>query len=65
MIRKVWAFYLEGFREMRVGRVLWVVILVKVAVMFLVLRLCFFRPVLGGLDAAERAEYVGDELIGR
>lgn len=65
MIRKVWEFYREGFREMSVGRVLWVVILVKLAVLFLVLRMFFFRPVLGGLDAVERAEYVGDELIGR
>lgn len=45
MIRKVLGFYVEGFRGMsRLGRTLWCVILVKLAVMFLVLRVFFFRP---------------------
>ena len=66
MIRKVFGFYVEGFRGMsRLGRTLWCVILVKLAVMFLVLRVFFFPAELGGMDDRERAEWVGNELIGR
>ncbi len=35
-------FYVEGFRSMTVGRVLWKIILVKLFVMFAILKLFFF-----------------------
>lgn len=66
MIRKVWVFYRDGFRAMSpLGRRLWVLIAVKLAVMFLVLRWLFFPAVLGGLDGQESAERVSQELINR
>lgn len=40
--RRVADLYAGGFREMTVGRRLWVLILVKLAIMFLVFRLFFF-----------------------
>ena len=42
-LRKVIRFYVEGFREMTVGRTLWAVILVKLSIMFAVLKV-FFSP---------------------
>ena len=47
ILNKVIHFYVDGFRNMTVGRVLWTVILIKLAVIFLVLKLFFFPDVLG------------------
>lgn len=60
---RVWRFYYEGFRSMTLGRTLWLIILLKLAIMFLVLRLFFFQPVLGGLSEQEKQEAVGRELL--
>lgn len=39
----IWRFYRDGFRSMTVGRTLWIVIAIKLAVIFLVIKL-FFMP---------------------
>lgn len=39
---RVWDLYAGGFREMTVGRKLWAIILIKLAIMFLVFKLFFF-----------------------
>lgn len=64
-IAGVWRFYYDGFRSMTWGRVLWVLILVKLFVMFAVLRVFFFRPALAGLDETEKQEAVGAALVER
>ena len=38
----IFQFYLDGFRSMTVGRTLWKIILVKLFVMFFILKLFFF-----------------------
>lgn len=43
---KVLSMYVDGFREMTVGRRLWALILIKLAIMFLVFRLFFFPDIL-------------------
>ena len=48
---------------MTLGRTLWLIILLKLAIMFLVLRLFFFQPVLEGLSEQEKQEAVGRELL--
>ena len=45
------------------GRPLWWLILLKVVVLFLVLRLFFFEPVLSGKTDEEKMEHVGRELM--
>ena len=61
-IKGVWLFYVEGFKNMTWGRQLWFLIFLKVIVLFLVLRMFFFEPVLSGKDEAEKIEYVGEQL---
>jgi hypothetical protein len=46
MIRKVFRFYYDGFRSMTWGRKLWGIILLKLFIMFAVLRLFFFPDIL-------------------
>ncbi len=43
LITRVFQFYLQGFRSMTLGRTLWKIILVKLLVIFAVIRL-FFCP---------------------
>ena len=43
----IWNFYLEGFRSMTLGRTLWIIILLKLFVMFFILKLFFFPDFLG------------------
>ncbi len=45
LLRRIVYFYIEGFRQMTWGRQLWIIILIKLFVMFGILRIFFFRPV--------------------
>lgn len=63
-IRGIYAFYRDGFRAMTLGRVLWGVILVKLVIIFAVLRLFFFTPHLQG-TAQEKERAVSAELTER
>lgn len=46
MIGKAFRFYYNGFREMTWGRKLWRIILIKLFIMFAILRLFFFPDIL-------------------
>lgn len=69
MIKKIfiniWNFYYEGFRSMTLGRTLWALILVKLFIMFFILKLFFFPSFLKGKSTEEKQEYVGSELVDR
>ena len=56
-------FYVEGFKNMTWGRQLWWVILLKIIILFLVLRAFFFKPVLAGKSQEQRIEHVSNELM--
>ncbi|MCM1107456.1 MAG: DUF4492 domain-containing protein [Clostridium sp.] len=59
--------YVDGFRAMTWGRVLWLIILVKLFILFFVLRLFFFPDYLREAVGADgdKEEFVGTELIRR
>lgn len=46
MFRKIFNFYYDGFRGMTWGRRLWGIILLKLFIMFVLLRLFFFPDLL-------------------
>lgn len=63
---QIYQFYLEGFREMKLGKTLWLIILVKLFIMFFILKLFFFPNYLGKLDGdLAKEEHVSGELINR
>ncbi len=64
MIKRILNFYLDGFRSMTLGKTLWKVILIKLVIMFGVLKLFFFEDFLGSRFATdeERADYVIGQL---
>lgn len=55
-------FYIEGFRNMTIGRTLWAIILIKLFVMFCVIRV-FFMPDFLDSVASDKSDYVSGELI--
>ena len=59
-VTNIWHFYRDGFRAMTWGRVLWVIILLKLFVLFFFPD--FVRQSAGGLG---EEEFVSRELIGR
>lgn len=64
-ICKVFRFYVDGFKSMTVGRVLWTVILIKLFVIFVILKLFFFPDVLSQKSGGNKASYVAGELTTR
>lgn len=61
---RIWRFYADGFRQMTVGRLLWALILIKLALLFIVFKLFFFPDRLARDydNDADRARAVRHEL---
>lgn len=61
---RVFNFYYEGFRSMTIGRTLWLIILIKLFVMFVVLKIFFFPNFLkSNFETDEqRGDYVIEQL---
>jgi hypothetical protein len=61
---QIFFFYYNGFKSMTVGKSLWVIILVKLFIMFAVLRLFFFPDILNKnfKTQSERSDYIIQEL---
>lgn len=66
-VSNFYTFYRDGFRQMTVGKKLWVLILIKLIIMFGILRMFFFPDVLKERypNDTERASAVRSTLIER
>lgn len=61
---RVYRFYRDGFRSMTLGRTLWGLILLKLFIMFAILKVFFFPNALRGFDTEqERAQHVIEQFI--
>jgi hypothetical protein len=63
----VYRFYIEGFKGMKLGKTLWTIILIKLFVMFVILKMLFFPNYLNErYDTKEdKANHVLDEMTNR
>ena len=61
-IKAVWEFYRDGFRNMTWGRPLIWLILLKLFILFAILRVFFFRPAMAGMSEREKSEAVGERI---
>ena len=61
-MKKLWALYRDGFRNMTWGRPLIWLILLKLFILFAVLRLFFVRPAMAGMTEEQKSEQVGERL---
>ena len=64
-LKKIWLLYYEGFRSMTVGKSLWAIILIKLFIMFVVLKMFFFPNFLKTTFETdeERSSHIIEQLI--
>lgn len=64
LLRRIISLYTDGFRDMTIGKSLWAIILIKLFIMFVILKIFFFPDMLGKYDNDnERADAVRSSLI--
>ena len=61
---RIYRFYLDGFRQMTLGKTLWKIIFIKLLIMFGILKLFFFPDFLATnfTTDKDRADYVIDQI---
>jgi flagellar basal body-associated protein FliL len=64
IINKVLSFYIEGFKNMKVGKSLWLLIAVKLFILFVVIKWLFFPNYLkeNFTNDKQRSEYILQQL---
>ena len=61
---KIASFYWQGFRSMKTGRTLWLIIIIKLIIIFGFLKLVFYPDLLNSKfdNDAQRAAYVLENI---
>lgn len=62
ILSSIWSFYRDGFKNMTWGRPLIWLIILKLFILFAILRVFFFRPVMAGMTDEQKSEQVGERL---
>ena len=58
----LWTLWRDGLRNTSLGRpLIWLVIL-KLVILFAILRVFFFKPAMSGMTDQQKSEKVGDRL---
>lgn len=65
LLHRVFDLYYEGFRSMRLGKTLWAIILIKLFIIFAVLKVFFFPNFLKQHAEGNESGYVASELVER
>ena len=65
IITRIANFYIDGFRNMTIGRTLWAIIIIKFFILFAVLKLFFFPNIINEKydNDTDRAQHVRSELL--
>ena len=63
---RVFDLYYDGFRNMKLGRTLWAIILIKLVVIFVILKLFFFPNFIKQhAEKGEESDSVATEILKR
>ena len=64
ILKKVFYFYYDGFKSMTIGKRLWLLIFIKLFIMFAILKVFFFPNFLNSKfkTDAEKSDYVIEQL---
>lgn len=66
LLSRIFHLYYDGFRTMTLGKTLWAVILIKLAIIFLVLKLFFFPDFINtNVKNGDKAGFVSKEILSR
>lgn len=64
-LQKAFNLYYDGFRSMRLGKTLWAIILIKLFIIFAILKVFFFPNFLKQHAQGDEAGFVAKELVDR
>ncbi len=62
---RVYDLYYDGFKHMTLGRTLWAIIIIKLFIMFAILKVFFFPNFLKEHAGGDEAGFVATEMIDR
>ena len=65
IFKKIFQFYVDGFKgQSKVSRRLWLIIIIKLFIMFAILKIFFFRDFLDSKDLSkkEKSEFIINNL---
>ena len=66
LLSRIFHLYYDGFRTMTLGRTLWTIILIKLAIIFLMLKLFFFPNYINSnAKNGDKAGFVSKEILNR
>lgn len=66
LLSRIFHLYYDGFRTMTLGKTLWAVILIKLAIIFLVLKLFFFPDFINtNAKNGDKSGFVSKEILSR
>ena len=66
LLFQIFHLYYDGFRTMTLGKTLWTIILIKLAIIFLVLKLFFFPDFINtNAKNGDKAGFVSKEVLTR
>ena len=66
LLSQIFHLYYDGFRTMTLGKMLWTIILIKLAIIFLVLKLFFFPDFINtNAKNGDKAGFVSKEILNR
>lgn len=66
LLSRIFHLYYDGFRTMTLGKTLWAVILIKLAIIFLVLKLFFFPDFINtNAKNGDKTGFVSKEILNR
>ncbi|MBQ9215483.1 MAG: DUF4492 domain-containing protein [Prevotella sp.] len=65
ILYRIFDLYYDGFRHMQLGKTLWAIILIKLFIMFAILKVFFFPNFLKQHAQGDEADYVATELVDR
>lgn len=66
LLYKIFDLYYDGFKNMTLGKTLWMIMLIKLFIIFVVLKLLFFPDFLKSkAPAGNKADYVSGQMIER
>ena len=65
LLSRIFHLYYDGFRTMTLGKTLWAVILIKLAIIFLVLKLFFPNYINSNAKNGDKAGFVSKEILNR
>ena len=64
LLRKIYYLYYDGFRHKKLGRTLWAIILIKLFIIFAILKVFFFpNYIKEHAEKGQEADFVAEQVL--